>query len=305
MIKCIFLLLFILLSFSTQAQKSYLFQILEQNSTKPVSYATIYAKVQKDGVTANEQGFFELQATENDTLVITCIGYKTANFVLKSLVSNQKIFLETDISELESVTITPNKKEKKVVSIGYFKKRIGSMAHKFSNFTNTENAIFIEDSTYMNHKIIDIRLNRHKGTLYTNLFKLCMYSVKEEKPDKNLLTREVIFSDEDIVNNKVIVPIEEMNLIFPKEGVFVSIQAIGFIDKKTGLIRSKQFLYKKDKNDKSDIITGTIGYTWFVKNLSKLPHYTRGLQSEKWINIDNYLGTNSATVETIGLGVEE
>jgi hypothetical protein len=58
--------------------------LLDEDSKEAISYAHIYASQSEKGTLSNEKGEFELSGLfENDTLIISHIGYKSFNKVLK------------------------------------------------------------------------------------------------------------------------------------------------------------------------------------------------------------------------------
>jgi len=136
-------LVFILLLFSyvtVQSQSSeYIYgRLVDSNNGNGIPFATILVKELEKGVISNAQGGFSIPKiiqNQNDTLIISCIGYKSRFVNFKSL-NNQElntIKLDIAITELDEVVIKANKKIKSQSPYKIVKRAIEQIPTNYPN----------------------------------------------------------------------------------------------------------------------------------------------------------------------------
>lgn len=119
--KKIQLIIVILLGFSNIAisQSSFNGTVYEENSTKIIPYAIVKVQNKNTGVVSNEYGKFNLSdqgIDVNDTLIITCLGYKPRTFSVRNWKNDLSIYMESDPIHLSEATIKA--KRAKEIKIG-------------------------------------------------------------------------------------------------------------------------------------------------------------------------------------------
>ena len=72
----------------------------------PVIGATVYIKGTSNGTTADAAGFFSIEASKEDVLVFSCIGYKDVEYRVTRSMANLSIALSEDVSVLEQAVVT-------------------------------------------------------------------------------------------------------------------------------------------------------------------------------------------------------
>ena len=110
---CILIFIWILFSFYT-AQAQELIQvkgIVVNLKLEPISFAHILVKNKRIGTISDPDGKFDFFTQKGDTLIITCVGYKKANYLIPE-VNDYKIYhvlilLHPDTLKLPEVTIFP------------------------------------------------------------------------------------------------------------------------------------------------------------------------------------------------------
>jgi hypothetical protein len=119
--KKIKLIIVTLLGFSTLAnsQNSYNGTVYEKNSTTIIPYAIVKVQNKNIGVVSNECGKFNLSnqgIDVNDTIIITCLGYKPRTFSVRNWKNDLSIYMKSDSIHLSEATITA--KRAKEIKIG-------------------------------------------------------------------------------------------------------------------------------------------------------------------------------------------
>ncbi|MCE2733816.1 MAG: erythromycin esterase family protein [Flammeovirgaceae bacterium] len=93
---------------SINTDKKFAGKLLDKKSGNPVSYAHITYLHTNLGTVADDNGNFTLyESLNNDTVVITCIGYKKLILTKKSMSTAKpfQLFLEADVTTLNSVVV--------------------------------------------------------------------------------------------------------------------------------------------------------------------------------------------------------
>ncbi len=107
-LKHIFCLLILVFSINTFSQTELKSKIVDFLTYEPLESASIYVENSTVGSISNTDGRFVLtvpQELENDTLVISSIGYKSFRTLVADFVNNEDVFLEEDIASLDEVLI--------------------------------------------------------------------------------------------------------------------------------------------------------------------------------------------------------
>lgn len=93
-----YLLLFLLIcisfgfSFAQQSEKIYQFSgmVVDADSLKPIPYVRVQVNHSRNGALTNEEGFYSLPVSENDTLYFEHIAYKSSKLVVKDYLDQYK-----------------------------------------------------------------------------------------------------------------------------------------------------------------------------------------------------------------------
>ncbi|GAA4272947.1 carboxypeptidase-like regulatory domain-containing protein [Aquimarina gracilis] len=89
-------------------------QILDLETSEPISFASIYIKSASIGTITNEDGYFifHIPAEQKESIVmISIIGYSSVSKKASSFLKNEKIFLSAKTTTLDEVVITSTKKK--------------------------------------------------------------------------------------------------------------------------------------------------------------------------------------------------
>ncbi len=241
---CFFLLLFLAQIFYSQT-----YTVFDSEQESPISYATISFGDGK-GTFADADGAFRFSKKwypDIDSLYISAVGYKELALSTNSL--PKRISLKQDVSELKEVVIIAEKKRR------YKTKKLAPELHKdyfrcWLPTVESEVAVYFPKESDKPTKIASVYLpvkmepsNTNSGRLQTfsTLFKMQFYSNDRGFPGKRLGYDDVIFivSNKDKPNFEL--NVSEYKVFIPKEGVFVSIQVLGYADKDGRLQQTKKY----------------------------------------------------------------
>jgi len=117
-----YLLFFLFPLFIVAAKGQY--QIVDKETKAPVPYAHIQLTTEAKGAIANFDGFFVLDSSlnVNDTILISCIGYKNKSILIKTISAKNSIELEPRDQQLSEVVVTVKKSKFRTRKLGLTKK---------------------------------------------------------------------------------------------------------------------------------------------------------------------------------------
>ncbi len=114
-LKPVFCLLTLFFSIHAVSQTELKSKVVDFLTYEPLENASIYIENSTIGSVSNTDGRFVLsvpQELENDTLIISSIGYKSFRTLVSDFVNNEDIFLEEDIASLDEVLIVAETRPK-------------------------------------------------------------------------------------------------------------------------------------------------------------------------------------------------
>lgn len=136
------LFLIVLLSFQTSNLKSQVLngQVTDEKGEK-VAFCHIFNETKKLGSTSNLRGRFTIEASLNDRIIISAVGYKKSEYLINELHKNTVIQLERDSTMLQEIVVygVRFKKEPEPMEISGMpdmkikKIRIGNSFHRDPN----------------------------------------------------------------------------------------------------------------------------------------------------------------------------
>ncbi|MGY3794713.1 hypothetical protein [uncultured Aquimarina sp.] len=241
------LLLLVLLA--NQCIYSQVYTIQDAGEKFPISYATI-SFGNGNGLFADEDGVFEFSKKrykDIDSIYISALGYKEKGISTKNL--PKIIELTPDVAQLQEVVV-------KAENLGRYKtKRKGSKIHDdyfkcWLPTVESEIAVFFRRDPLKSTKIasvyLPVMMESSRGSsgrkqAFSTLFKMQFYRNDNGFPGKRLAGDDIIFriTNDDKTNFEL--DILEHKVFIPKNGVFVSIQVLGYTDKNGKLQHTKKY----------------------------------------------------------------
>lgn len=266
------LILFFFIFNSSFAQ--YKGKVVDQKTTKPIEFVNIGIIGKGIGTVTDENGSFSLSIDEtynNDSIRISCLGYQSNTFKVADFKKiNQPVFFMVPKSiDLKEVKIKskPLKTEKR----GAIITNKNVVAGFISNDLGSELGVLIdikEAPTFLEKFHFSIAKNKY-DTLF---FRLNVYSVKNNLPDKNILKKNIFVS----TNSKkgvVTVDLKPYSIVLDGD-FFISLEWIKNLTEISDLSNSLMFsasilnnkcYYRKTSQDSWKKVPVSIGFYTTVK----------------------------------------
>ena len=309
-------ILFIFISSIVSAQRHV---IVDKEDSSPISYATI-SFGNGNGLFADDSGafvFYKKWYKDIDSLYISALGYKEKALGTKNL--GAKIYLEKDVAELKEVFLTAEKKRK------YKTKKVDSEIHNdyfkcWLPTVESELAVYFpkpsDKSTKIASVILPVKMeasNRDSGRKqrFSTLFKMQFYSKGEDGyPDKRLPYEDIIFeiTNEDKSNFEL--NIEEYLVYIPKDGIFVTIQVLGYTDKDGKLEQTKKYSEVETRKGIVKVPTTFRPLLPFTDKIEGYNTYTRRIffKNRTWQRFDPKYSENNNLIKightNYGMGIK-
>jgi len=250
-----FIICFICTSFIIEAQNT---SIISQTQ-EPVSYATI-SFGNGNGLFADDDGTFYFTKKlykDIDSLFISAIGYYDLKLATKNLQST--IIMESKVSALDEVFISKprgkfkTKKIKPTVHEDYFKCWLPTIESEIAVFfPNTSPEIKRISSVQIPIKVEAKDWDKRKRKTankrpFSTLFKVNFYENNNGFPGDVLTYDKVVFIANEKSKKVFELNVRDHDIYIPKNGVFVSLQILGYTDKNGKLLPNKKYQEIKTK----------------------------------------------------------
>ena len=267
------LIIFILIPILTNAQHTIIGKVVNMESKKPISYATISLVGTNQGTTANFEGDFKLKIRDTTViynLEISALGYHKRQINTKNL--SKIIPLKRQIHEMPVVTVQGQKTKTKKIGVNLFSPQTSSFGTCASS--NFQAALYIPNKYQIEGwvKSISYYITKDRGIPNTP-FRVNIFDKNDtlKQPGKDILNRSIIISG-DKNGGWVTVDIDSLYIPFIKNGIFVGME---------WLYNSTNYHYTStNKGGNYDCFGQCISIT---PNISEHRTWIRGLyKSTKW-----------------------
>ena len=190
-------------------------KVINSTTSKPVPFATIKLKNNQLGVYANAEGDFKVARNiefQDDSLIITCIGFKQSSLAYKALRENavNKIFLTPVIYGLAEVKVTASRR--KPSSTAIIRRAIRKIQNNYPdkpfNFIAYYRDYQKKEKNYinLNEAIIQALDNGFSSEEALNKYRLLDFRKNMDFPRMNISPYYNLFGSADINNTDKIIP---------------------------------------------------------------------------------------------------
>lgn len=242
-------------AFSADAQ----YQILDVQTQQPVPYAHVQVPQQAKGVLATYEGWFYLDAafSEEDSLLISCIGYEDTLVLVKNLAFSKKINLSPSPQQLSTITVSAQKLPTKIKQLGI---RQAPRKKQFSTHVGTakngeERAVWIPNPYSMPGKLKNIQVFVTDLGYPNAHFRVHVYACHplEIQPDQELTSSNLVVAKTG-KSPWVTIDLEQEAIAIGENGCFVGIEWFDAPDSKPykDTIYNKGYAY--EQGDKKDTV---------------------------------------------------
>ncbi|GAB3512361.1 hypothetical protein GCM10027442_23490 [Emticicia fontis] len=203
--------------------------ILSQDDKSAVQFASVYLINTKVGYYTNESGEITLNLPENDSLIVASTGYESITLPTKKLIKQPVVYLKTKIIKLDNVTVKSNRQKKgNIEKIGNYWERQKYFVYPV---IGTQWAIHLKNNSPQEGTLETLNFKFYKGkqTKFSKVL-VKLYSFNEECgcPGQEIL-QEPFIEDVNPKQNFLSINILKRMINFPKNGLFVSIEILGFV----------------------------------------------------------------------------
>lgn len=235
--------------------------IIDTETEEPVSYASI-SFGNGNGIYADDKGkfFFSKKLYPDiDSIFISALGYH--DLKLKTLNLSKTQLLRPKADELTEVIIHAKPKgkfkEQTIKPKGhndYFKCWLPTIESEIAVLFKNDDAtrpkhitkvhfpIKLEDEKWKNSK--------RKATgarKFSTLFRVHFYENDNGKPGEVMTYEEILFTATEKLKDVYELDVKESGIYMPKNGMFISVQVLGYMDPKGKLLPNKKYREVKTK----------------------------------------------------------
>ena len=237
--------------------------IKDSESKLPISYASI-SFGNGNGVVADDEGVFVFTKKiypDIDSLFISALGFK--DLAIASADIKPQLYLQPQADQLDEIIIgvrVNRNKKYKTESIkpflddDYYNCWLPTIESEIAVFFSNKDSkqkriakvkfpIALESKDWKKRK----RSNKDKKR-FSTLFKVNLYESINGKPGKNLNTETLVFRATEKDGDYHELDISEQDILMPENGVFISIQVLGYTDKNGKLLPNKKYKEIKSRD---------------------------------------------------------
>jgi hypothetical protein len=288
-------------------------QLLDIETKYPVAFATV-SFGNGNGLFADDEGVFVFTKklySDIDTLYISALGYKDLKLPTQDL--PKTILLESFADELEEVSLTALPKgkfkieeEEPIFHDDYHKCWLPTIESEIAVFFSNESQqtkriteVYIPIKT----EAKDWRTRNRKNTPkkeFSTLFRVQFYKNNEGFPGEPLTFSKMVFVATEENEDFYTLDIKDQNIFIPKDGIFVSIQVLGFTDDKGKLLPNKKYQEVKTRRGIVKVSTTFRPLLPFTNEMSGKRTFVKRifLNDGDWILFDKQNISNSNLLAT-------
>ena len=292
-------------------------------NNQPVSFATIDFG-NGYGTFADEEGKFyysEKLYKGIDTLAISALGYKKKKVATNQL--GNSVLLNQESSMLEEVIVTATPKGKyKLVTLkpngheDYFKCWLPTI--------ESEIAVFFPNNSPNTKRISKLLLpikteaknwdkrhkDKHEKRPFSTLFRVQFYDNNNGLPGDVLTYEKILFIANQDTDPIFEFDVTNSNIIIPEDGIFVSIQVLGYTDKDGKLLPNKKYKEVETKRGTVKVSTTFRPLLPFTDQIASKHTYVKRIfhNNGEWVLFDQKNIKNSnllkAGLNNYGMGLK-
>ena len=243
------LLLFQLNSFSQT-------KVLDKATKEPVSFAAVSFN-NGYGIFADDEGMFIFNKKlypDVDSLHISSLGYKDLKLASQEL--QDTLLLTQEVDLLDEVVLTADIYKDKKFEIEELKPYLDDDYYKcWLPTIESEIAVLFQNTSDKPKKLTTVNFpialeskdweKRKKKNAdkkpFSTLFKVKFYANENGVPGKPLVYENVVFRVTEKDGDQYTLDASKYNILIPKEGIFVSLQVLGYTDDAGKLLPNKKY----------------------------------------------------------------
>ena len=294
--------------------------IKDAQTKEAIAFATISFGNGK-GTFADDQGSFrftEILYKDVDSLFFSSIGYADLGIAVSDL--KPEVFLSQQADELDTVILTAeltgkfkNRKKKEIGHDNYFDCWLptveSEIAVRFDRYDGEPTQI----TQLKLPVVLEESQKSRKGKLrkFSTMFRVSFYDVNEDgSPERRSLYPSKTFIIDQTSEETFELDIEELKINIPQNGIFASIQVLGYTDPQGKLIKAKKYREIKTRSGVEKVSTTYRPLLPFTKEIEGKNTWVRRIffNNKTWQLFDLSYNPNSKLVRSgnddYGMGAE-
>ncbi len=298
-------------------------RILDADTYEPISFATV-SFGNGNGIFADDEGVFRFTKElypDIDSVFISALGYGKLELTTNDLADS--LFVNSKEDQLRTVVITSRKKFKKqkvdaTIHNDYYKCWLPTI--------ESEIAVFFPKSDDKITKIASVNLpikleasdwdKRKRASTkvksFSTLFLMHFYENDQGVPGKTLTYDQIVFRVTEASSNVFELDVSDHDIYMPENGLFVSIQVLGYTDRTGKLLPNKKYREVKTPKGMVKISTTFRPLLPFTDAIDDSRTYVKRifLNGNTWVKFENGSVENSNLLRTgqnnygMGLGLQ-
>ena len=277
--------------------------IVDKENRNPVSYATV-SFGNGNGIFADDDGkfiFTKKLYADIDTLFISALGYKNQKVATTNLTDTVKLTAFEDDLEEVLLRYKPKGKSKKetlkpTVHDDYYKCWLPTIESEIAVYFNNENPTKAKKiSTLLLPIKVEAKDWSKRKTKTSNkipfstLFRVQFYENENGLPGDVLTYDKIVFRVTEASERIFELDISSNNIFIPKQGMFVSLQVLGYTDKAGKLLPNKKYREVKTRKGIVKISTTFRPLLPFTDKINTPKTYVKRvfLNDNKWVLFDS------------------
>lgn len=282
-------------------------QIVDSLDRSPIPFATI-SFGNGLGTFADDDGRFSFSKkkyTDVDSLFVSAIGYAEKGIKIDSMV--REVALRPEVSQLSEVVVSAPKEGK----FKFKKRKAQTHNDVFACWLPTvesEVAVLFERyedrPTQISRLYIPINAesqydSKGKGKFAT-IFRIQYYENQGGSPGEPIHYEEVIFPIDEEADKTFELDVLSKSIFIPQNGIFISLQVLGYANKNGRLVDSKKYREIKTTRGIQKISTSFRPLLPFVKGMPHQNTFVRRifLNDKAWQVFDSNYNKNSKLIQT-------
>jgi hypothetical protein len=271
--------------------------IKDKQTENPVSYANI-SFGNGNGMFADDEGLFIFTKKlypDVDSLYVSALGYKFITVATSDVTG--LIFLEPDVDELNEVVIRTkiDRKFKEETLKPYLD---DDYYHCWLPTIESEIAVFFPNEDEQDKQVVTVHFpitleskdweqrkkkNAEKQS-FSTLFKAKFYGNNDGVPGKELVYETIVFRATEKGGDAYNLDVSEYDIMMPDNGMYVSLQVLGYTDDSGKLLPNKKYKEIKTGNDIVKIPTNFRPLLPFTNEISETRTFIKRVfvNNNKW-----------------------
>lgn len=217
--KTLFVIIFLLISNLCFSQLKSV--IIDSETKEKISYVNIWVENENIGTTSNEKGEFELEIDGTKVILFSAIGFETKKILSDSI--KNILELKPLVTELNEIVIKSKKRSQELI-IGKFKKSKINIYFACGTIPWISARYFKFQEEYSKTPFLKkIRLLTNSDVENAK-FNIRIYDVNENGEPNNYINVKNIIGIAKKGRKITEIDISNLNIEFPKEGLFIAIE---------------------------------------------------------------------------------